>query len=300
MIFNINEKANKIIKQRKQNAENIALQNLLLARQNEEFLQNEKNENALIIEIAKNELNNQIDKKNRENLQKIQKNKEKILKNLKINLNVEYFCKKCKDTGVINNEICTCKKQVINEILKQESGMLNSLYSFDLSKKLEQDEQILFSKMQTWCEKFPNVKSKSIFLTGEIGVGKTFLCGAMANKLIEKNVFVYYTTAFALNNMFIDYCKTHNQEILNVLLDAEVLFIDDLGTEPILKNITLNYLYLILNERLVNNKAIVINSNLMPDEILVKYGERIFSRLMNKQTGLVLCYKGKDKRINNM
>lgn len=297
MIFDINKKADKIIFERKKSAEQIALQSLSVARENEQFLKLEKEENSLVVEIAKIEFEGKDSKKLRENLEIIKKNKENLLKNLKINLKTKYFCENCKDTGVFQGEICECKKKLINEILKKESGMNNN-FSFSDAKLFSGEEEILFNKMKSWCEKFPDVKSKSIFLSGEIGVGKTFLCEAMANELISKNVFVYFTTAFNLNNLFVEYCKTNNKEILDLLLSCEVLFIDDLGTEPILRNITLNYLYLILNERLINGKAVVINTNLMPDEILDRYGERIFSRIMNKQTGLVLCYKGKDRRVN--
>ena len=79
--------------------------------------------------------------------------------------------------------------------------------------------------------------------------------------------------------------------------EDKVLIIDDLGVEPILNNITLNYFYTILNERMIANKSTIINSNLMPNEVLDRYGERIFSRIMNKKCGLVLEYKGEDRRI---
>ncbi len=297
MIFDIDKKANKVLKERKKIAEDNALQNLSLARKNENFLSLEKEENSLIIEIAKIEFEEKNSNKLRENLEKIQKNKDFLLKKLKLNLKTNYFCPKCSDTGIINGKNCECKKRVINQILKEESGMASD-FSFDDAKLFSDEEKILFDKMKAWCENFPNVKSKSIFLSGEMGVGKTFLCEAMANELIKKNVFVYFTTAFNLNNLFSEFCRTNNKEILDLLLSAEVLFIDDLGTEPIFRNITLNYLYLVLNERLISGKAVVINTNLMPDEILERYGERIFSRVMNKQTGLVLCYKGKDRRVN--
>ena len=297
MIFDIDKKANKIINERKKIAEDNALQSLSLARKNEEFLSLEKEENSLIVEIAKTEFEGKNSEKLRENLEKTQKNKENLLKKLNLSLKIKYFCEKCLDTGIISGKNCECKKKVINQILKKESGISNN-FSFVDAKLFSDEEKILFDKMKVWCENFPNVKSKSIFLSGEMGVGKTFLCEAMANELINKNVFVYFTTAFNLNNLFSEFCKTNNKEILDLLLSCEVLFIDDLGTEPIFRNITLNYLYLVLNERLISGKAVVINTNLMPDEILKRYGEHIFSRIMNKQTGLVLCYKGKDRRVN--
>lgn len=299
----INLEVKRILKERKRSAENLAEQNLLLARQNSEFLNLEKQENSLKIEIAKLEINNENSAELVKNLEKTQKNKEILLKTLNLtekDLLPNYSCKKCGDTGVINNCVCDCQKKIYSEIVLKESGLSENMPTFESAALVNDLEKVLFSKMQAWCEKFPNVKHNSIFLTGETGVGKSFLCAAMANKLMSKNFFVYYTTAFMMNQNFLDYCKNSaNSEKLKTFIDADILIIDDLGTEPILNNITLNYLYLILNERLVNNKATIINSNLMPDEILHRYGERIFSRIMNKKTGLVLCYKGKDRRISN-
>lgn len=299
----INLEVKRILKERKRSAENLAEQNLLLARQNSEFLNLEKQENSLKIEIAKLEINNENSAELVKNLEKTQKNKEILLKTLNLtekDLLPNYSCKKCGDTGVINNRVCDCQKKIYSEIVLKESGLSENMPTFESAALVNDLEKVLFSKMQAWCEKFPNVKHNSIFLTGETGVGKSFLCAAMANKLMSKNFFVYYTTAFMMNQNFLDYCKNSaNSEKLKTFIDADILIIDDLGTEPILNNITLNYLYLILNERLVNNKATIINSNLMPDEILHRYGERIFSRIMNKKTGLVLCYKGKDRRISN-
>lgn len=296
MISNINQKVQQVLNSRKKSAEQTALQNLLLARKNKEFLCLEKQECALVVDIAKKEFLGENASELRKTLEETQKNKENLLKKLNLNIKPVYFCKKCLDCGTYENKICDCKKEILNELLKKEAGNFNESYTFE-NAKLDDTEKLLFDKMQAWCEKYPNVKSNTIFICGGIGVGKSYLSYAMANKLIEKKHFVYFTTAFALNNMFLDYCKNSNKDALDVLLGAEVLFIDDLGTEPILKNITLNYLYLILNERMLAKKVTIINSNLLPDEILERYEERIFSRIMNKQSGLILGYKGNDRRI---
>ena len=72
--------------------------------------------------------------------------------------------------------------------------------------------------------------------------------------------------------------------------------IDDLGTEPVLKNVTLEYLYLILNERLTSNKATVITTNLDLNGIINRYGERIYSRITNKSNTFVCRFTGADLR----
>jgi len=77
-----------------------------------------------------------------------------------------------------------------------------------------------------------------------------------------------------------------------------VLLIDDLGTEPILKNVTKEYLYNLINIRQINNRATMISTNLSLDNILNRYDERIFSRLANKSLSTTIQLLSRDKRIN--
>ena len=93
----------------------------------------------------------------------------------------------------------------------------------------------------------------------------------------------------------LDLSKT---DYLNSMLKSDCLLIDDLGTEPIKRNITLEYLYLILNERLNSNKKTIITTNLNLEEILSRYGERIFSRIANKKTSKCFQMQGNDLRLN--
>ena len=73
--------------------------------------------------------------------------------------------------------------------------------------------------------------------------------------------------------------------------------IDDLGTEPILKNITKEYLYNLINVRQVNNKPTFITTNLSLDNILERYDDRIFSRLGNKNLATNIQLTSSDKRV---
>ena len=66
-------------------------------------------------------------------------------------------------------------------------------------------------------------------------------------------------------------------------LNCDALIIDDLGTEPMLKNITQEYLYNIINLRQINKKATLISTNLIPEQLVLRYSLRTMSRLNNKQ-----------------
>ena len=74
--------------------------------------------------------------------------------------------------------------------------------------------------------------------------------------------------------------------------------IDDLGTEPMLKNVTVEYLLLVIEERQTKGRATLVTTNLDTDGILLRYGERIYSRLSHKQRSKIIEMNGKDLRIN--
>lgn len=287
-----------VLKNRKFKAEKIALDNLSLARENKEFSELERQFNELKIQIAKDEIEGKNVDKLTEKYVKIKKNMQNLLKSMHISsIEPVYYCKLCNDTGVFENHYCNCRKQILSEILLNKSGILkNKLPNFETTI-CDKKNELIYKKLNEWCEKFPNVKVNNIFITGQVGNGKTYLCTCIIDKLIKKGVYVYFNTAFAINSDFLTFCKTSNEEILKQYLDPDVLIIDDFGSEPIIKNITENYFYLILNERLMKNKSTIINSNLMPDEILERYGERIFSRIMSQRNSLVLEMLGEDKRL---
>ena len=295
---NFNEKIMEILQEKRASAISIAENNLKFARKNKNFSDLEKKEAQVSFELAVEIANNNIEKqeKLRELLNKIIEQKNNILKTMGLTLKSiepQFSCKICNDTGKNN---CKCKNSVKTLLLLNSCGLsINDLKSFDFSKKINDESKEAFDKIEQWCKKFPDVKINTIFISGGTGTGKTFISKCIVKNLIEKQIYVIYTTAFSLNKIFIDSIK--DGEILNNFLECEVLIIDDLGTEPIINNITINNLYLIINERLVKGKATIINSNLYPNEILDRYGERIFSRILNKKTGLAIKLDGKDLRI---
>ena len=151
-----------------------------------------------------------------------------------------------------------------------------------------------------WSDKFPENKAKTILITGATGVGKTFLSQCIAKQIIDKGYLVSFVTAFGMNNILLKYHTTFNSEknsYLDMLFDPDVLIIDDLGSEPILRNITIEYLYLILSERVRKNKSTIITTNLDLNDILARYGERVFSRIVNKQSSLITKIQGDDLRL---
>ena len=80
------------------------------------------------------------------------------------------------------------------------------------------------------------------------------------------------------------------------LLQSDVVLIDDVGSEPMMNNITVVYLYNLIDERQQSGKATVISTNLSVAELQKTYSERIASRLTDQRQSHVIELLGEDIR----
>lgn len=292
------EKAQHIIDLRRYDAENTAVNNKILAMQNEDYKNLYNQYMTLMIEDAKNGRDESDD------TLKLKTRLEEKENVVGLSTKPNYQCKLCHDNGRINGEFCVCLKREINNLLIEESGF-NQLASFknvhyDIFDDPEKMKK-LYSKMRDWCHS--DFKKNILYIAGDTGVGKTYLMGAIANELIEEGKLVTLTTSFAMNQDFVKCYALRNSEegneILDKYLDTEVLFIDDLGTELRRQDVTNNYLYLVLNERKMKNRPTVITSNLTLENVRDYYDERVFSRLVDRDTSICLYLTGNDLRLKN-
>ncbi len=263
-------------------------------------------------------------------LLKLKKEKEKILKKEKIDedfFKIKYECEKCKDTGYIkyNNkktEMCTCLKQKIFNILYNKSNLNNlkteNFQNFD-DKKFSNEVNIEKYKINcspreninqikkasiNFVENFEKTNTKNLFFTGNTGLGKTYMTNCIANELLKKGKTVLYQTAPVLLENVIDskfnkYKSDKINDFYNQVLETDLLIIDDLGTECI-NSMKLSELFTILNTRSLNlnNKMTrtIISTNLSIEKIFSIYEERIGSRIAGFYD--IYYFFGDDLRLN--
>ena len=243
-------------------------------------------------------------------LKETREEKLKFLKKLKMtpaDLLPKYECDNCHDTGIFGNRVCACFKRRRNAELVKACGIdASKLASFDkfdtkicTDKAQAENLEKLKTLMEKWANTYPDVKKKNFVLTGKVGVGKTFITECLAKHMIEKEYSVCFVSAFDMNNMILSYHTTFDaskESHLIPLVESDFLFIDDLGTEPLINNVTLNYLFLVLSERERFSRPVIITTNLEPADILDRYGERIYSRITSKKTSQIFRLDGKDLR----
>jgi len=153
-----------------------------------------------------------------------------------------------------------------------------------------------FDMLKKYITAFPT--NKNLVFVGAAGTGKTYAARVVGGKLLARGFSVMYITAFGLIQRFKDYIFDHEKSALDHLLSCDLLIIDDLGTEPKIKNISEEYLLNVINERMSNEKPFIITTNLSPDDILARYDQRLTSRILSKQTSVVIEMKGKDLRLS--
>lgn len=309
---NIDKQLQAEFAQKKIQAELKAERNRAHANQVPTFVKLETLERDLVFDIAKLQFAGQKTKEYENQLSILKQEKKKILSALKLteeDLKPQYSCPVCNDSGFVGGNMCECYKKRRNAEIVKASGLStdadctfeNFNTSICTNEKQIKDQQKLKEKIEKWCNDHPNTKKKNIVISGQVGVGKTYISKCVANKMIEKGLSVYFVSAFDMNNMLLKYHTTFGAEKQGYIIpfiEADVLIVDDLGTEPMIKNVTENYLFLILSERDRFKKPVIVTTNLKSTDILDRYGERIYSRLFNKLTGANFYIEGNDLRLS--
>lgn len=222
-----------------------------------------------------------------------------------------FECSECKDTGYDSNaRLCSCfKKALMIETCRRSGlGRLVDLQTFDSYslEYFEYDKDIYenMSEVYAFCKNYAETfsqKSENLMLIGDTGLGKTHLSTAIAGKVIERGFDVCYDTATNVFTSFENerFGKANSKFATPTerYFDCDLLIIDDVGTESVTQ-FTVSALYNLINTRAMNEKQIMLSTNLTLDEMKKKYGDRIASRLFGES--IVLQFTGKDIRLQKI
>ncbi|WP_352420472.1 ATP-binding protein [Proteiniborus sp.] len=219
-------------------------------------------------------------------------------------LDINYTCNSCNDTGFLKDgSKCNCLRQeMINRAYKM-SGIQHVLEkenfkTFDINifspepfedEKYSPRENILniLNRCEGFCINFDEDNEENLLFYGTTGLGKTFMCNCIAKALLDRGKIVIYQTAFKILEIIEEhrFRKNYQQDLddnnYNLLFDADLLIIDDLGTE-LTNTFTNTEIFNIINSRLFRRNKTIISTNLSLMEIAETYDNRTFSRVFGK------------------
>lgn len=202
-----------------------------------------------------------------------------------------YSCPKCKDTGFIVSQMCSCLIEEYNRQLTSELSTLlkNSderFENFDLSLYGEAREamSIVYDTCREYASNFSE-RSMNLLFQGGTGLGKTFLSACIARVVAQNGHSVCYDTAASALEAFEMKKFARDAEAaekastrVERMLECELMILDDLGTE-MLTQISISALYTLINTRLVEGKKTIISTNLTDAELARRYTPQICSRI---------------------
>ena len=226
-------------------------------------------------------------------------------------------CPKCGDTGWVGAQMCDCLKIVYaQEQVKELSKLLNvgeqsfDQFSLDWYSPLpwpgesispRENMELVYEVCLNYAQKFGKFFFQNLFLTGDPGLGKTFLSACIARTVAENGFSVVYDTASTILTQFEEgkFARDTEEgrqarEETNRDLHCDLLILDDLGSEartPFFQSA----LYTLVNTRLVEGRATVISSNLSMEGIRNRYSGQVASRLEGEYQ--TLRFYGEDIRL---
>ena len=228
-------------------------------------------------------------------------------------LDIKYECPDCMDTGFVGEYEKTYCHCLINRATKQILANQNliegaTFQNFDQSifptdKKVDKEGRnqrahILYVKerAQNWCDTFPQTKKLNTLFMGATGVGKSYLASCIAHEIIKKGHSVVNTKASGINEAMLRVINDRDNSIISFFKTCDLLIIDDLGVEPVIRNITLETLYDIVEHRLTVKKHTIIVTNLLLKDIEGRYGYRTASRIVSTTNTAIMNIVGDDLR----
>ena len=212
-------------------------------------------------------------------------------------LNLHYNCPKCKDTGFIGIDKCSCFKSKLIKLYYKDSDLeeavkTNNFKNFNINlysnHKLNDERYTPRKNIEDILEYItgeylPNFKTSNtnLLFYGNSGTGKTFLSWCIAKELLDKGFLVVYKTSDDLLRALKDIKFNNDTDLENLLINCDLLIIDDLGSEQI-TDFSSTELFTLINKKILKNKKMLISTNLSLPLISKRYSERISSRIIGE------------------
>ncbi|MCL2120665.1 MAG: ATP-binding protein [Clostridiales bacterium] len=265
----------------------------------------------------------------KERISALQTERERLLSTLGVDENayeVAWDCPQCQDRGYLYPGVpCECQRRDDGLRRRAESGLTAlqknqcfenfSLQWYDQPREVEK----LVEKMESFAGDLIEGKAcGNLFLYGSVGNGKTHLCSAVANRVLEKGkTLLYIRTEELLEALrediygsreysgkweYLNYedkgDKAPRQESLpygrshlqNQLIRTDLLILEDLGTER-LTDFAEEQLTNLIDQRINWQKPWIITSHLVGDAFTNRYDPRLVDRVLGESKRLYLNEK---------
>lgn len=221
-------------------------------------------------------------------------------------------CPLCGDSGWRGDKVCDCLNRYYARVQLEELSRLLDLgtqsfetFSFDVYAPYSTAEhgvspranmERIYDACRDYAYEF-SPRSGNLLLSGDPGLGKTFLSACIARVVSERGHSVVYDTAAHIFERFeaqkFSRGEPDADDDVARMLRCDLLIVDDLGTE-LTTEFVRSAFYQLVNTRLMTNRKTIISTNLSPVELSRRYGANVLSRIEGEYR--ILPFFGDDVR----
>lgn len=177
------------------------------------------------------------------------------------------------------------KEELLNIQKMKSAGLQDrTFYNYTFDRCDASQENALYAKR--YVEHFLEMAQtgQGLLFWGNVGTGKTFLAGCIANALLEQKIPVLMTSFPKILNALGGLYSSERNEYLASLNRYTLLVIDDMGIERE-SQYTVETIYTVIDERYKSGKPFIITTNIQLDALKspqdVEHA-RIYDRIMER------------------
>ena len=177
------------------------------------------------------------------------------------------------------------KEELLNIQKMKSAGLQDStFYNYTFDRCDVSQENAVYAKR--YVEHFSEMlqTGQGLLFWGNVGTGKTFLAGCIANALLEQKIPVLMTSFPKILNALGGLYSSERNEYLASLNRYTLLVIDDMGIERE-SQYTIETVYTVIDERYKSKKPFIITTNIQLEILKTPQDlehARIYDRIMER------------------
>jgi len=191
--------------------------------------------------------------------------------------------------------------QRMDRIRRHKAQGLQDRYLYGYTFANDSGQNPVMAKARAYVDHWPEAFKRNIglLLFGDVGTGKSFAAGCIANSLLDQDVPVLMAN---FPTVLAHLCGTFGEDrtdFLASLGNYDLLIIDDLGVERNTEY-ALEQMFSIIDGRYRSGKPLIVTTNLKPDELKRPPDfahARIYDRILERCAPIL--FAGKNFREDN-
>ena len=206
-----------------------------------------------------------------------------------------YIMCQCQREAYDREQAALAKRDFLDRVSRMKSSGLQdqALYDYQFANDLGYNPEIRYAHTYGECWADMQADNTGLLLWGDVGTGKSFFAGCIANALLEQCVPVLMTNFAKLLNALSGMYTDDRNAYIDSLNRYSLLIIDDLGVERS-STFAQEQVFHVIDSRYRSGKPLIVTTNLTLDEL--KHTEdtakrRIYDRILERCVPI---------RINNL